>query len=184
MGKTINLKHRRCKQCSTIIVPEGRLSPSGKCRACSAPGGELALAASMNMESIVRDVVEASVRDWARSLGRKLEPKQKEAWDRLNDLEKAVKALPTVQKDTLIADHLKARVFAATKDARRIISAGDAPKTRIIENQIENVIEYFKEFLSPLRDIGYAHDPQLRSGLDAIKAALPPALDAIRAIAA
>jgi len=65
MGKTINLERRRCKGCRAI-VPEGRLLPSGKCRACSAPGKELAIAASLDMEAIVRDVVQAGMLDMFR----------------------------------------------------------------------------------------------------------------------
>jgi len=95
-----------------------------------------------------------------------------------------VKALPAIQEDTLTADHLKERCITAIKDAERAISDRRAPKTRPVDVRTSNVIEYFKDFLSPLRDIGYAHDPQLRAGLDAVGAALPPAIDAIRALAA
>ncbi len=140
--------------------------------------------ASLDMETIVRDVVEAGVKDWMRGRGLKLKPDEKAAWDRLNDLEKAVKALPAVQKDMLTADHLKKIALAAIKHAGRAISAGRIPKVRPVEVGTGNVIEYFKDFLSPLRDIGYAHDPQLRAGLASVGATLPPALDAIRALAA
>ncbi len=58
MGKTINLERRQCKRCR---APEGLLL-SGKYHARSA-SSELAMAASLDMETIVRDVVEAGMLD-------------------------------------------------------------------------------------------------------------------------
>lgn len=126
----------------------------------------------LDMEAIVRDTVEAGLKDWGRGLGVGLEPKEKTAWDRLGNLKNAVKALPTMREDALTVDRLKKRCLAAIKDARRIISTGGVPETHAMEVGTNNVIEYFKD----------PRDPKLRSGLDAIGAALPLALDAIRAV--
>ena len=176
-----------CERCRRM-VSLAELNSKGFCGACAIPEKivpELALAASLDMDAIVRDVVEAGlIKDLGRGIGVGLKPKEKAAWDRLKDLKNAVKALPDFDRPVRAADYLKERCLAAVKDAQHVISTGGTPKTRPVEARTNSVIGYFKDFLSPLRDIGYAHDPQLRASLAAVRTALPSALDAIRALAA
>ncbi len=147
-----------CERCRRV-VPASGLSDQGLCGACAVPGRvepEMAMAASLDMEAIVRDVVEAGLGGWVRGLT--LTPEQKEEQARISQIREKIRLQSASGMDERAVRSIRAMTLKMEVRLKRLEGANRKDDKRQVAREKEAIRGYILQLAEQIS--GSAGDSQ------------------------